>query len=222
MVDASVGGKTAVDLPQGKNLVGAFKQPALVIVDPAVLRTLPTGEIASGMAELIKHGVIADEDLFAELEATMRTPEAWGGRIARSLQVKIDVVERDPFERGWRAVLNLGHTTGHALEQISGFRLRHGEGVSIGTVAAARIAAQTGRAHPSLAERIAAVMAAHHLPVECPPFAADAIWGAMGRDKKKRGRALRWILPRAIGEIEIVEDVPRGVVLGVLREMGAK
>jgi 3-dehydroquinate synthase len=227
MVDASVGGKTAVDLPQGKNLVGAFKQPALVVIDPGVLRTLPAGEIASGMAELIKHGILADGDLLVELErqdlaTTAPTPQVWENWIARSLQVKIDVVEGDPFERGWRAVLNLGHTTGHALEQISGFHMRHGEGVSIGTVVAARIAVQMGRADPSLPERVAAVMAAHRLPVECPPVSSERIWEAAGRDKKRRGKALRWVLPRAIGEVEIVEDVPRQVVLDVLREIGAK
>ncbi|MBN1935068.1 MAG: bifunctional shikimate kinase/3-dehydroquinate synthase, partial [Anaerolineae bacterium] len=135
MVDASVGGKTAVDLPQGKNLVGAFKQPSLVAIDPDVLSTLPAGEVASGMAELIKHGVLADVELFEELASarmeTCPTKNAttfngraafhsrhlppWSRWIARSLQVKIDVVEQDPFERGLRAVLNLGHTTAHAL-----------------------------------------------------------------------------------------------------------
>lgn len=227
MMDASVGGKTAVDLPQGKNLVGAFKQPALVLIDPDVLDTLPGAEVASGMAELIKHGVIADEELFRELEAARPQRAAWSRWIARSLQVKIDVVEQDPFERGLRAVLNLGHTTGHALEQVSGFHVRHGEGVSVGMVAAARIAAATGLAEPSLADRLARVLSAHHLPATCAELAgggldALAIWEAMGRDKKKRGQALRWVLPRAVGQVEIVEDVPPQVVLDVLREMGAK
>ena len=150
MVDASVGGKTAVDLPQGKNLVGAFKQPALVSIDPDVLDSLPPPELASGMAELIKHGVLADPELFEELAAG---PNAWppghapwSRLIARSLQVKIEVVEEDPFERGRRAVLNLGHTAGHALEQLSGYRMRHGEAVSIGMVIAARIAVELGLA----------------------------------------------------------------------------
>jgi 3-dehydroquinate synthase len=222
MVDASVGGKTAVDLPQGKNLVGAFKQPTLVVIDPAVLDTLSKAEVTSGMVELIKHGVIADEELFAEMEAGMLTSKAWERRIARSLQVKIDVVEQDPFERGIRAVLNLGHTTGHALEQLSGFTLRHGEGVSIGMVVAARIATAMGLAENVLPERIAATMAAHGLPAGCPPFDAQDIWETMGRDKKKRGKTLRWVLPRAIGQVEIVEAVPPEVVLGVLCDMGAK
>ena len=222
MVDASVGGKTAVDLPEGKNLVGAFKQPAVVVIDPDVLRTLPEGEVASGMAELIKHGVLADAELFEELAQLGTAPadRAWERWIARSLQVKIDIVEQDPFERGLRAVLNLGHTVGHALEQLSGFTLRHGEGVSIGLVAAARIAVAQGMAASGLPDRITSALRAHSLPATCPPYDPDQIWEAMGRDKKKRGKTLRWILPRAIGTVEIVEDVPRRVVIGVLREMG--
>jgi 3-dehydroquinate synthetase len=221
MVDASVGGKTAVDRPQAKNLVGAFVQPALVVIDSNALDTLPPAELASGMAELIKHGVLADAELFEELEQAAPALESWPRWIARSLQVKIDVVEQDPYERGLRAVLNLGHTAGHALEQVSGFRMRHGEGVSMGMVVAARIAVETGRAEAGLPERIARALAAHHLPIRCPPVGAEAAWEAMGRDKKKRGGQLRWVLPRAIGEIEIVDDVPREVVLNVLREMGA-
>jgi 3-dehydroquinate synthetase len=219
MVDASVGGKTAVDLPQGKNLVGAFKQPAMVVIDPAVLATLPEGEIASGLAELIKHGVLADEELFHELAQGRPVPEDWARWIARSLQVKIDVVEQDPFERGLRAILNLGHTAGHALEQLSDYQMRHGEGVSIGMVVAARIAVALGMAAEELPDQIADVLQLHGLPVVCPPYDAEAIWEAMGRDKKKRGKALRWVLPRAIGRVEIVEDVPREVVLDVLYEM---
>ncbi|MFN2131773.1 MAG: 3-dehydroquinate synthase [Anaerolineae bacterium] len=221
MVDASVGGKTAVDLPEGKNLVGAFKQPAAVAIDPDVLRTLPAREQASGMAELIKHGVLADAALFAALEGGPPETEDWYRWIARSLLVKIEVVEEDPYERGRRAVLNLGHTVGHAIEQLSGFELRHGEAVSIGMVAAAEIAAACGLAEPALPGRIAAALVAHSLPVRCPPLDADEIWEMMGRDKKKRGRKLRWVLPRAIGSVEIVDDVPRVTVLRVLRALGA-
>jgi shikimate kinase/3-dehydroquinate synthase len=225
MVDASVGGKTGVDLPQGKNLVGAFKQPVAVIIDPTVLATLDVGEIRSGMAETIKHGVIGAPDLFAELgqgDGATRRQGEWGERIARALRVKIEVVEEDPFEQGRRAVLNLGHTVGHGLEKLSGFSLRHGEAIGIGMVAAARIAAELGRADPSLADRIEAALAAWDLPVRCPPFDADEIWEAMAHDKKKRGRGLRWVLPRAIGEVEITEGVPPGVVKSVLSSLGAE
>ncbi len=224
MVDASVGGKTGVDLPQGKNLVGAFKQPALVVIDPTVLATLPVEEIRSGVAEMIKHGIIGAPDLLAELEATAHDTQhaIRNAQIARSLRVKIAVVEEDPFEGGRRAVLNMGHTLGHALERLSGFTLRHGPAVGIGLVAAARIAADLGRAAPSLADRVGALLSAWGLPVRCPPFDADAIWEAMAHDKKRRGRRLRWVLPRAVGEVEIVEDVPRHVVRSVLCGLGAR
>jgi len=227
MVDASVGGKTGIDLPQGKNLVGAFKQPALVLIDPTVLATLPADEFRSGMAEMIKHGVIGDVALFAELESGRGDEEArrqkdWGECIARALQVKIAVVEQDPFEQGHRAVLNLGHTVGHALEKLSGFSLRHGEAVSMGMVAAARIAVELGRADASLVDRIEAILSAWGLPVRCPPFGADAVMVAMTHDKKKQGRGLRWVLPCAIGQVEVITDVPLQVVRSVLCSLGAR
>ncbi len=230
MADASVGAKTGVDLPQGKNLVGAFKQPVMVLIDPTVLRTLAEEEIRSGMVETIKHGVIGAPDLFEELESAPSNlqPPTDGchplstAQLARSLQVKIEVVEQDPLERGRRTVLNLGHTVGHALERLSGFSLRHGEAVGIGMVAAARIAVELGRAEPSLVDRIEAVLAAWGLPVRCASFDSDAIWEAMAHDKKRRGRALRWVLPRAIGEVEITEDVSLETVKSILRDLRAK
>ncbi len=226
MVDSSVGGKTGVDLPQGKNLVGAFKQPAVVVIDPTVLATLPAEEFRSGMAELIKHGVIGDAVLFSELEsASRRVGESLipntQSLITRSLRVKIAVVEEDPFETGRRAVLNLGHTTGHALERLSGYEMRHGEAVSIGMVAAAHIAVKLGKADAALPGRMEAILAAWGLPVRCPPFAAEDIWAAMAHDKKRQGRGLRWVLPRAIGEVEIAEGVPQETVMSVLRALGA-
>ena len=224
MVDASVGGKTGVDLPQGKNLVGAFKQPALVLIDPTVLATLPAEEFRSGLAEVIKHGLIGDPALFAELEAVQHhLPLAVSGaQIARSLRVKIAVVEEDPFEQGRRAVLNLGHTVAHGLERLSGFTLRHGEAVSMGMVAAARIAVELKRADPVLVDRLEAALSAWGLPVRCPSFAVDTIWEAMAHDKKRRGRGLRWVLPRAIGQVELAEDVPPEVVRAILCSMGAR
>jgi len=215
MVDASVGGKTGVDLPQGKNLVGAFKQPALVLIDPSVLATLPVEETRSGMAEVLKHGVIGDPELLANVQIGQ-------SQIVRALRVKIQIVEDDPFEGGRRAVLNLGHTVGHALEKLSGFELRHGEAVGIGMVAAARIAVKLGRADPSLPDRIEAALAAWNLPTRCPPFDADAIQNAMAHDKKRHGQTLRWILPHAIGQVEITTDVPPHVVKSVLCTIGAR
>lgn len=220
MTDASVGGKTGVDLPQGKNLVGAFKQPALVFIDLAVLETLPAEEVRAGMAEVIKHGVIGAPDLFAEMEADQAPITA--SQLARSIQVKIGVVQEDPYERGRRAVLNLGHTVAHGLERLSGYAARHGEAVSIGMVAAARMAIEVGWADPALADRIEAVLVAWGLPVRCPPLDVDALWEAMGHDKKRQGRGLRWVLPRAIGEVEVTEDVLPQAVKSVLCSLGAR
>ena len=224
MVDASVGGKVGVDLPQGKNLAGAFKQPALVMIDPGVLVTLPAEEMRSGMAEAIKHGVIGAPDLFAELESPSPGARSWVSvlQLKRALEVKIQVVEADPFEQGRRAVLNLGHTVGHALERLSDFSLRHGEAVAIGMVAAARISAELGRAEPSLPGRIEGALLAWGLPVRCPPLGAGEIWEAMGHDKKRRGRSLRWVLPHAIGQVEVADVVPREVVSSVVTGMGAR
>jgi shikimate kinase/3-dehydroquinate synthase len=227
MTDASVGGKTGVDLPQGKNLVGAFKQPALVFIDLAVLDTLPEEEVRAGMAEVIKHALIAAPDLLAELESPNLQSPISISQLARSIQVKIDVVEEDPFEGGRRAVLNLGHTTAHGLERLSGFALRHGDAVSIGMVAAARIANEIGLAQPALAERIEAALAAWGLPVRCPARDGtscniDALYAAMAHDKKKRGKTLRWVLPREIGAVEIVEEIPSAVVRAVLCGLGAR
>jgi 3-dehydroquinate synthase len=233
MVDASVGGKTGVDLPQGKNLVGAFKQPLCVTIDPTVLDTLEEAEFRSGMAEVIKHGVIGDPDLLAELEEIGSRSTTASARltllpvqIARALQVKIDIVEEDPYERGRRAVLNLGHTVGHALEKLSEFELRHGEAVSVGMVTAARIAVRLGLAESSVVERLEAALAAWDLPLHYrvprwPQFQADAIWQAMAHDKKRHGNTLHWVLPIAIGEVIIADDVPRQTVLATLRELGA-
>jgi shikimate kinase/3-dehydroquinate synthase len=224
MIDASVGGKVGVDLPRGKNLAGAFKQPALVIVDPGVLATLPAEEVRSGMSEAIKHGIISAPDLFAELESPhlgAQLPMSVS-QLKQALEVKIQIVEGDPFEQGCRAVLNLGHTVAHALERLSDYGLRHGEAVAIGMVAAARISAELGRAEPSLAGCIEAALAAWDLPVHCPPFGIGDIWEAMAHDKKRRGRSLRWVLPHAVGHVEIADAVPRQVVASVLSGMGAR
>jgi 3-dehydroquinate synthase len=223
MVDSSVGGKTGVDLVQGKNLVGAFKQPECVVIDPQVLSTLAPEEFRSGVAETIKHGVIGDPLLFEQMEnnATMdKSPEAMGvSELVRAVNVKIQVVESDPFEKGQRAVLNLGHTLGHALEKLSDFKMRHGEGVAIGMVAASRISAEMGMLDFSVADRIESVLTNWGLPVTCPESDLEGIWKVMARDKKRRGKAISWILPRAIGNVEIRNDVPREIVDSVVQSM---
>ena len=219
MVDASVGGKTGVDLPAGKNLVGAFKQPELVLIDPRVLFTLPADELRNGIAETIKHGIIGSPELFSELEHDLEPSPIPAARIARALRVKIEIVQQDPYEQGVRAVLNLGHTVGHALERLSGFKLPHGRAVAIGLVAAARIAMRLKLAKPEIAPRIEKILSSWQLPIRVPDLSTKEITAAMAHDKKRLNGRLRFILPRRIGAVEIVEDVPQSVIEGVLSDM---
>ncbi|MCS7260177.1 MAG: 3-dehydroquinate synthase [Anaerolineae bacterium] len=214
MVDSSVGGKTGVDLPYGKNLVGAFKQPVTVLIDPLVLKTLPDAELRAGMAEVVKAGVIGDPELFARLERGAIADMAW--LIHRAVAVKIAVVEADPYERGYRAVLNLGHTFGHAFELLSEYRMRHGEAVAIGMAVAAQLAARLGLCQIETAQRIIGTLQRLGLPTAVPAYPAETIWEAMTHDKKKRDGRLRFVLPHAIGHVAIHDDVPREQVLEVL------
>jgi 3-dehydroquinate synthase len=219
MVDASLGGKTGVDLPQGKNLVGAFYPPALVASDPLVLKTLPAREIISGMAEVVKHGVIADPALFEVLEAGA----AFGGleQIRRAIDVKVRVVEADPLEKGQRATLNLGHTVGHGVEAASGYQLRHGESIAIGLAAEAQIAEQMGLAERGLAERIARVLERVGLPTRCPGLDPAAIRAAMSSDKKKAGGKLKFALPKRVGEVSWGIEVDEPLLMATLKAITA-
>ena len=174
MVDASVGGKVAVDLPAGKNLVGAFKQPELVLIDPALLSTLPGGEFRSGLAEVLKAGIIGDPALFDAAggertsdERTTTRPNLVGRIIADAVRVKARIVERDPYEMGDRAWLNLGHTFGHALELLSSYTLRHGDAVALGMIAAAEMSAALGYCDVDLPPRVRAAIERLGLPI--PP-----------------------------------------------------
>ena len=228
MVDASVGGKTGVDLPQGKNLVGAFKQPTAVLADVATLSTLPKEEFAAGMAEVVKHGLIGNPDLFAKLQRGDWKPTAKSSvsrlqsLVATAIEVKRNVVQDDPFEQGRRATLNLGHTFGHAIEQVSGYRVRHGEGVAMGLVAAANLSARLAHSDPALQGRIEAVLQAQVLPTRIPAaFAATSIYAAMFSDKKKAAGKLRFILPRDVGDVFIAEDVPETAVLAAITAVQA-
>lgn len=204
MVDASVGGKTGVDLPQGKNLVGAFKQPSIVIIDTDVFATLPGAEFRSGLAEVVKHGIIGAPDLFEQLEST--GPTHLAQLVRDAVQVKVDVVIEDPYEQGRRAVLNLGHTFGHAIEQVSEYSIRHGEGVAIGMVAAAEMAANLGRCDPQLVVRIRNLLDRLGLPTSICGYDVDAVRAAMGQDKKRQGKTLRFIIPQALGDVVIIDD----------------
>lgn len=219
MVDSSLGGKVGVDLPQGKNLVGAFKDPLVVFADTATLATLPEVEFRCGLAEVVKAALIGDPDLLAHIEA--EGPQPVEDIIERAAAVKIDVVQRDRLESGPRAFLNLGHTFGHALEQASGYAWRHGEAVALGTVAAARLSERLGLCAPGLADRVEAILRGLGLPVRYGGLSPERIWDAMGHDKKWQGGAATFVLLEGIGQPVVRRGVARSdavAVLDALRE----
>jgi len=206
MVDASLGGKTGFDLPEGKNLIGAFYPPKLVLADPQMLSTLPEAELISGMAEVVKHGIISDPELFAlcgrGLDWVKNNLEEV---VKRAMAVKIKVIEEDPYEKGIRAALNLGHTVGHAVELVSKFKLRHGESIAIGTVAEAMYSARVGLAGVGLVEAVTESFKALGLPVQIPDeMPREEIIRAMRVDKKKTAKAIRFALPVEIGKVELI------------------
>jgi 3-dehydroquinate synthase len=215
MVDASLGGKTGFDLPEGKNLIGSFYPPNLVLADPQVLRTLPERELISGMAEVVKHGIISDPELFDlcahGLECVKDDLEQV---VRRAMAVKIKVIEADPYEKGFRAALNLGHTVGHAVELVSRFQLRHGEAVAIGMVAEAQLSERLAVADKGLADTIRDVLLKVGLPVQIPEdLPREKILRAMRVDKKKNAKAIRFALPAAIGKVELVDVTDLEMVL---------
>jgi len=218
-VDSSVGGKTGVNLAAGKNLAGAFHQPRLVFINWNTLATLPPREARAGYAEVIKYGVIADAPLFEQLEretpgiiaalcaTPARIPAALGAIIRRCCAIKADVVGRDEREGGLRAILNYGHTFAHAVEALTAYgEYVHGEAVAIGMHAAARLAAGLGLCDAALVARQARLLEAAGLPTAFPALEFDAVLAAFGRDKKSRGATLRFVLPRRIGAVEIIEN----------------
>lgn len=213
MADASIGGKVGVDLPEGKNLVGAFHPPALIVADTATLNTLPKAERQAGMAEVIKAGVIGDADLFERLE---RGDIALEPAIARAAAVKVGVVLCDPSERGERASLNLGHTIGHGVEAASGYRLSHGVSVSVGLAAITRLAEDLGVAEAGLARRIEACLVRLGLPVRCAGLVPAEIRAAMGSDKKKVRGQLKFVLPRRLGDVVWGQSVPEEALMHIL------
>ncbi|MGX9142829.1 3-dehydroquinate synthase [Mesorhizobium sp. 128a] len=229
-VDSSVGGKTGINSPRGKNLVGVFHQPKLVLADTEVLDTLPIREFRAGYAELAKYGLIDRPAFFSWLEENWTKVFAGGAEraeaIAEACRAKADVVARDEFETGDRALLNLGHTFGHALEgatQYDGARLVHGEGVAIGMVLAHRFSARLNLASPDDAARVEAHLRAvglpwrmSDIPGELPD--AEALLGFITQDKKVSRGALTFILTRGIGQAFIAKDVPASEVLSFLRE----
>jgi len=207
MVDASLGGKTGIDLPAGKNLIGSFYPPKLVLADPRLLQTLPEREIRSGMAEVVKHGIISDPNLFELCSRGLNwIPDNLEEVVKRAMAVKIKVIEEDPYEKGSRAALNLGHTVGHAVELVSKFQLRHGEAIAIGMVTEAKYAERIGLAKTGLANTITSTLAELGLPTSIPERMPRAeIVRAMQVDKKKNAAVIRFAFPVEIGSVELVE-----------------
>lgn len=213
MVDASVGGKVGVNVPQGKNLVGAFYQPHAVVIDPLVLSTLPVRGLRCGLAECVKHGMIHDRELFDWTEEKLPElqrldPDILVELLVRNVKSKARVVEEDEKEQGVRAQLNFGHTFGHAVEQTSGYGvIEHGEAVALGMIAAAKLAENRGICGSEVSERLAHLTRKIGLPVRAKLEPVGQLIEAMKLDKKVSGGRMRLILPRAIGEVIVVDDV---------------
>ena len=226
MVDASIGGKTAVDLPAAKNLVGAFHQPRLVVADVAALRSLPQRETKEGWAEAIKHGLILDAGLFQTFEEQGEQlmalePEMTTDAVRRSMAIKARVVSEDERETtGYRMLLNYGHTIGHALEAATEYgQFLHGEAVSIGMMGAAMIGQRMGVTPPEVVKRQEAVLRRFNLPLACPGVDLERIEAAMALDKKADGKSIRWVLLEGVGWAVLRDDVPQELVRQVLREL---
>lgn len=218
MVDSAVGGKTGINLPQGKNLVGAFHQPSLVVCDIDALRTLPRRELVAGLAEVVKYGVIWDADLFALLEREAERIAAGDGEllagiVARSCEIKAAVVSKDEREGGLRAILNFGHTMGHAIEAVAGYgHFLHGEAVAIGMVYAARLSVAVHGFPEADASRLARLLIRLGLPVAAPGLEWEALRRAMAVDKKAALGKLKFVLAKRIGEVEFGCEVPEGLL----------
>ncbi len=232
MIDSSIGGKAGVDVPAGKNLLGAFHQPRLVVADLDVLGSLAAPQLAAGMAEAVKHGVIADRQYFDALEQEHRAVAAREAGalervVRRSVEIKAAVVAADEREAGRRAILNFGHTVGHAIEATAKFATLHGEAVAIGMAYEARLAEALGIAEPGTADRVQRLLERYNLPLELPASATeDALVAAMQLDKKAREGTVRFALPQAIGRmfadgtswtVAAPEDVVRDVLRGAAR-----
>jgi 3-dehydroquinate synthase len=224
MVDASVGGKTGVNHPTGKNLIGAFHQPLAVLIDPTVLKTLPPRELRSGLAECIKHDIIRDADHFSDLEKNI--PRALSldmdyltDLIAHNVAIKAKVVESDPFEKGDRAHLNFGHTFGHAIETVSKYFYAHGESVALGMIAASRLAVSLNMLDQNSADRITNLIAKAGLPTSGLKLNLDEVFKAMFSDKKVKSGKLRFILPDRIGHVVIQDDISSEAIMKALESI---
>lgn len=226
MVDASVGGKTGVDLARGKNLVGAFKQPTAVVADLATLKTLPKDEFLSGMAEIIKHGLIASPHLLERARSgtwkgyAQNSDNQLQAMVVEAILVKKHIVQKDPFERGIRTHLNLGHTFAHAIETVSQYRIKHGFAVAMGLVAAAHLSSSLGHCDPELVRYIENLLVDVGLPTRIPPeFDPDDLLQVMKLDKKRTSGMVRYVLIRSAGEVFTASDVPQHAVSATISKL---
>jgi 3-dehydroquinate synthase len=224
MADAAVGGKTAIDIPAGKNLVGAFHSPAGVLADLATLQTLPRADYVAGLAEVIKAGFIADPvilDLVERNPEGAATPDGPASRelIERAIAVKADVVSADLTEKGLREILNYGHTLGHAIERVESYQFRHGDAVAIGMVYAATLGRLAGRLDEATAARHHEVLASVGLPTRYPGGAWPQLRQAMSVDKKARGSRLRFVVLDGLGRPGILDDPPEEILEAAFREV---
>ncbi len=225
MVDASIGGKTGVDLAAGKNLAGVFKDPVAVFCDIGALETLPERQLREGLGELVKHGIIEGNEVFEALETLAPHPLRkwpWETVVSDSLRIKAMIVGDDRLEAGSREILNLGHTFAHAIERVSNYRTSHGEAVSIGLRAAGMLALRTGRFSAQEHLRVLSLLTLLRLPLIAPVEDASALLAAMASDKKTRAGTLRFVLPRTIGDVEFGVTVPTRSVRAVLQRMSAE
>jgi 3-dehydroquinate synthase len=231
MVDSSVGGKTGINHPRAKNLIGAFHQPGRVLIDPQVLNTLPPRELRAGLAEVIKYGVIADSEFFNWLEDNIERAlnmegDALEKIIARSCEIKAEVVGQDERESdsvGRRAILNYGHTVGHAIEATTAYgEYLHGEAIAIGMQVAARLAIQLGSVEKApgeeLLHRQTQLFQRAGLPISVPDVPFEKLWAAMTLDKKSRGNSVNFILPTRIGDVTRINGVAPEVVAQCVEE----
>jgi 3-dehydroquinate synthase len=233
MVDAAIGGKTGVNHPGGKNLIGAFHQPIMVLIDPTCLATLPEREFRAGMAEVIKYGVIGDAALFADLEAAASrdpagalaslgaiTPQLLQTLLERSASTKARVVAADEREGGLRAILNYGHTLGHVVETLCGYgTVLHGEAVALGMLAAGEISCDMGLWGPQEQQRQRALIAAAGRPLKMPKLESNAVLACLQGDKKVKAGKLRFVLPTGISQVVIRDDVPAELILAAMAKL---
>jgi 3-dehydroquinate synthase len=226
-VDSSVGGKVAVNHPQGKNLIGAFYQPQLVIADVGALQTLPRRELSSGMAEVIKHGIILDPNYYQLVQGEIKllreaNADLMTWVVAGSCKIKAEVVEQDERETGLRAILNFGHTIGHACESFTHYEYyKHGEGVALGMLAAVKIATRLNLLNdPTLEASLFKLLQELELPVTLPGFSIAELTQKLYLDKKVEYGQIRWVMPQRLGTVFVTSDIPQPVVAEVLLELG--